>query len=163
MSEEPDIVVLDEEEDTPPPIQPPSPMTDKQKKEMDPEKLRLHKKEQAKFRKSPEGVELAEKQAKARLEREQAAKTLAEKQALARKQAIEDKKAAFDPLKVMKKAPHYKLATTYTIQGIDKEDQMKCMLFTTWKKPKRVGLTVEWAEKMRKLGKLTRLEHPFDE
>ena len=48
------------------------------------------------------------------------------------------------------KAPHYKLAGTFNINDpeISKKDADRCMLFTTWAKPKRKGLTVEWAEKM---------------
>lgn len=61
------------------------------------------------------------------------------------------------------KAPHYRLAGTFHIHDIEKEDQDKCRLFDTWAKPKRLGLTVEWAEKMRKLGKLVRLELPFED
>lgn len=58
------------------------------------------------------------------------------------------------------KAPHYRIAPTFHIHDISVKDADKCRLFTSWMKPKRVGLTVEWAEKMRDLKKLARLEHP---
>lgn len=58
------------------------------------------------------------------------------------------------------KAPHYRLATTFHIHDISAEDADKCRKFPSWTKPKRLGLTVEWAEKMYKLKKLDRLEQP---
>lgn len=56
------------------------------------------------------------------------------------------------------KAPHYKLKGDASIHGIDREDYRKCENFSSWMKPKRFGLTVEWAERMRAEGKLDRLE-----
>ena len=60
------------------------------------------------------------------------------------------------------KAPHYKVATSFNVHDIDKADADNCRLFTSWTKPKRLGLTCEWAEKMRGMGKLIRLEDPSD-
>lgn len=59
------------------------------------------------------------------------------------------------------KAPHYRIHPYFSIDDISAEDADKCRLFTTWAKPKRHRLTVEWAEEMFKLKKLARLEHPF--
>lgn len=61
------------------------------------------------------------------------------------------------------KAPHYKLAGTFHIHDITKEDADNCRLFDSWIKPKRLGLTVEWAEEMRRLGKLFRFEKTWEE
>lgn len=61
------------------------------------------------------------------------------------------------------KAPQYKLAGTFHIHDITAEEADNCRKFDTWAKPKRLGLTTEFAEKMRKLGKLVRYELPFDD
>ncbi len=61
------------------------------------------------------------------------------------------------------KAPHYRLAGTFHIHDITAEQADNCRKFDTWAKPKRHGLTTEFAEKMRKLGKLVRHELPFDD
>ncbi len=61
------------------------------------------------------------------------------------------------------KAPHYKLAGDASIHGVDRADFYKCERFPGWAKPKRFGFTVEWAEEMRKAGKLVRLELPFED
>lgn len=61
------------------------------------------------------------------------------------------------------KAPHYRLASTFNIEDITVEDSKNCYLFDSWKKPKRVRLSCEWAEKMRAKGKLKRLELPWED
>lgn len=61
------------------------------------------------------------------------------------------------------KAPHYKLASTFSLENISRSDQDDCRLFTSWMKPKRVRLSCEWAEKMRAMGNLIRLELPGED
>lgn len=97
-----------------------------------------------------------------------------EKDELDNMAAVEEIRYSDDPVadKVIRmnngKAPHYRLHPNFSINVVRKlfpknhpdyrAELAKLRLFTTWAKPKRFGLTVEWAERMVALKQLQRLE-----